>query len=336
MSNDNENQKLKTVIVFHHTDLDGMGVKILGKLYANKLGCLCETYRCNYNDVNEKVLTVLNSKEFDNVSQIIIGDISVNEQVAKYLNNLYKIGVPIMLRDHHDTAKELNKYEWAFVTEKIDGISRCGTWLLYRELSDTLINVDTFVHSVDDWDTWKWVENNNTNAKKLNTLLQVVGEEVFTDYVLHLLSTNQINKPRDLFTNWANNVIDGHEQFVQKTAKTYGNCMKLVELSLKGYTQKYITGIIFCNHDISDVANIILEEHPEVDILMIVGLPRNISFRTRKDLEIPLGEIAKATTGSGGGHPKSAGSVISREQFESILFNMIGTLSSEITINEIQ
>ena len=328
MTNENIDQKVKTVIVFHHSDLDGIGVKILGKLYANKLGCLCETYKCNYNDVNEIVLKALSSRTFEDVYEIIIGDISVHEQVAQFLDSLYKSGVPIRLRDHHATAKELNKYEWAFVDEEFNGVPRCGTWLLYRELNNLLPDIGTFVELVDDWDTWKWVKNYNVYAKRLNILLQVTGDEVFTDYIIHLLSTTHIVVSIELFTTWADSIIDGHEIFVEKVAKLCNNNMKLVNLSLANREQKYLTGIIFCNNDISDVADIILKENPQIDTLMIISLPGHISYRTKKDLEIPLGELAEVTTGSGGGHPHSAGCTISKKQSDTILFNIIETLSS--------
>ena len=72
--------------------------------------------------------------------------------------------------------------------------------------------------------------------------------------------------------------------------------------------------------DMSEVGDALLDNHPELDILMMVAFPGMISWRTqKKDLPLPLGKIAKRATGDGGGHPMAAGSTISFEAFKDML-----------------
>ena len=311
---------MSKILIFHHSDLDGIGVKIVGIRVAQMEGKEYETYKCNYNDVNNIIRDRLN-KGLDGVDTILIGDISVDQYTAQLLEDTRKTyDIDLMLRDHHATAEWLDKaYEWAFVAEKLDEVPYCGTYLLAREFPAVMNELKVFVDTVDDWDTWKWTKNNNEDAKKLNGLLQVVGEERFTDYILHnVYEENKkigciISDSSDLFDTWASSMVEAHDLFVQKTAK---NCAKnMFTTTVTARNHVYLTGVVFCNSDISDVANDILDNHPELDILMLVGFPRNISFRTHKELDVPLGDIAKMMTGSGGGHPQAAGSVISKKQF---------------------
>ena len=303
-------------LVFHHSDLDGMGVKVVGTMAANRLGYTeVETFKCNYNDVNEIVMERL-QKDLSDVGLIIIADISVNEQVAEFIDKeIYgNCKMTVVLRDHHATAEHLNQYDWAEVHEKIDGIPRCGTWQLAKAFPEQITDMDVFIEAVDDWDTWKWIEKGNEYAKALNSLFQVIGEEKFTEYLTEssIPKCCQV-KPEYLLNDWAKSMIEAHQLSIEKTAKICEKDMWTTKMKVKG--QEYLTGVVFCNHDISDISNQILKNHPELDALMAVSFPRSISFRTQKQLDVPLGDIAKLMTGSGGGHPQAAGCVISKEQF---------------------
>ena len=40
-------------LIFHHTDLDGIGIKIVGSVAANRLGYKeIETFKCDYHSIN--------------------------------------------------------------------------------------------------------------------------------------------------------------------------------------------------------------------------------------------------------------------------------------------
>lgn len=320
---------MSKMLIFHHSDLDGMGVKIVAIRQAQLQEMEYETFKCNYTDVNEIVRQRI-SESLDDVVEIVIGDISVDENTAVILHTTcFRQNIKLTLRDHHATAEHLNKYDWAVVREHKDGVPYCGTHLLAEEFPEVFNEFQAFIQTVDDWDTWKWVKNGNNTAKDLNALFQVIGEERFTEYILRLYE-GTISDPIQLFNSWAASIVEAHNLFVEKTAKNCENSMWTMELKVPLKQRSYKTGIIFANNDLSDIANIILSKHPELDILMIMSYPKTISYRTRKSLDIPLGDLAQMITGKGGGHPQSAGSTISPKvfgkTFERALKSMSGNL----------
>lgn len=331
MVNVEENMVVNKILVFHHSDLDGMGVKIIGMKYAEYAGFDCETYKCNYQDVNEIIRTTLEKADLNTVEEILIGDISVDQETAEYLDELYKHGVKIRLRDHHKTAEWLNILDWAQVSEKVNGTDRCGTWLLAMSegFEEVYKKFKLFVDTVDSWDTWKWKSEGNTDAHKLNELFQVLGEKEFTRYMLYEYPTF-LNKD-NLFDPYAEIWIEAHSKQVDKIVSNCEKHMYTTNLSVdtKYCREKFMSGVVFCNTDLSDVADKILSNHPELDILVLVSMPRTISLRTQKNLSIPMGDLAKRLTGSGGGHPKAAGATIPQRKFKKLISKFFGTMSDD-------
>lgn len=316
---------MKHVLIFSHTDLDGIGGIIVSKRYAEMKNLPYEFYRCNYTDINEtvgKIVQLYMPKELDS---ILISDISVNEEIAELLESYHSAGVNVVLRDHHATATWLNQYDWAFVSETDGkGILRCGTYWMAKEFPEIFKELKTFVLAVDSWDTWKWKEKNNIAAKNLNSFLSVVGYREFIDYI-DSLDMENINNPKDMFNDYAKAIIEAHDKIVGKMAWNCERSMWVCDMTIHNYTMH--AGIIFCSHDLSDVANIILDKHPELDFLTLFSMPRSVSFRSQKKLPVDLGYVAKAMTGNGGGHPYAAGATINKYQFRDIFGDVMDALN---------
>lgn len=320
----------KCVYVFHHTDLDGMGVKILGILYARQRGLACKTIPCSYGKVNQEVCQAI--KVIDDMEEIIIGDISVNEDTAERLEDVYRDGLPIRLRDHHDSADWLNKYEWAIVKEADDGgIARCGTWWLAQDEDMKKIRdkLSVVINAIDQWDTWKWKESRYMPARQLNSLLSILGQDDFVQYILE--NQDNFKSDKDLFTERMEIMLETYNRQIENQVALCEKFMYTMNLwtqvpdkkpgvqrKLKK-TVKLYTGIVFLNNELSAVGDAILDKHPELDVLMILAFPGMISWRTQKELPISLAKIAKRATGFGGGHPSAAGSTISFSSFKDIL-----------------
>lgn len=314
---------MKTLYVFHHTDLDGMGVKFLGMQLAKNFKCKVKTFACNYSEIDDAILNNLQKANLDNTRGILIGDISVNAKTAEFLNNLYNEGMDVVLRDHHASADWLNKYDWAIVSElDDDGVPRCGTKLVYETYTSYLQcldkNLQVLVETINDWDCWLWKEHQNDYAKFLNMLHRLWGDNKFIKY-LEGLDMNNVKAPEDLFTTEAKVSVDVFNSMVERTASKCEKSLIVTNMKFprrhgRGKSVTLKCGVIFANDNISFIADEILNKHPEIDYIMCFGLPKYVSFRTQKDLAIPLPKIAKMTTGNGGGHPHSAGAVISEHQ----------------------
>ena len=327
----------KYVYIFHHTDLDGMGVKVLGMLYAEAKGLPYQTIGCSYGRVNTEVCNAI--KIVDDVEEIIIGDISVNEDTAERLDDLYKDGMPIRLRDHHDAAAWLNKYDWALVGElDNDEIARCGTWWLANDddMKSISQRLKVVIECIDQWDTWKWKESKFEPARKLNSLFSILGEQEFTQYLIDGYKNNTFKSLDDLFSERTQIMLECYNRYISSQVALAEKFMYTMNLWTQISTQqpgvvrklkttiKLNTGIVFVTGDLSEVGDRILDNHPELDVLMMIAFPGLISWRTQKDLPISLGKIAQRATGNGGGHPKAAASTISFAQFKDIMTKFMG------------
>ena len=93
--------------LFTHTDLDGVGCEILGKLVFKEN---INIERCGYGNIDSKVEEFLT--DINKYDKVFITDISVNKKVADKLNN---ISDKVVLLDHHKTALWLNEYPYALV-----------------------------------------------------------------------------------------------------------------------------------------------------------------------------------------------------------------------------
>ena len=89
------------------------------------------------------------------------------------------------------------------------------------------------------------------------------------------------------------------------------------------YAIDFTAGVVYLDRNLSDVGNTLSENHPELDFIILVSMPKTISFRCIKDLPVPLGIIANYFGGNGGGHPKAAGCVLPEDTAIKVL-NFLG------------
>jgi len=88
------------VKLFTHTDLDGVSCGIIGKLAFPEINI----EYCDYDNVNDKIKQYIESEEYKDYDTIFITDISVNEEVAKLIDNVFTQEHEFVLLDHHKTA----------------------------------------------------------------------------------------------------------------------------------------------------------------------------------------------------------------------------------------
>lgn len=330
----------KTALIFSHTDLDGVGGIIVGRKYAAQRGYKPYYHRCNYSNVNTKILEMLDVYGTDEIGCILISDISVDKSVAEVLDGLQEQGMDILLCDHHDTATWLNEYPWAFVAETdSEGRRRCGTYWLAR-LLNLYDDMKVFVNLVNAWDCWTWKDTGTIAARNLNALYSTIGAQDFIEYI-ESIDMSQVTRSSDLFTDWATTVITTFNRIIEKYSYHTNKQLwkgKFLVKNKKGRTLELYGGIAFINHEISFIADYIAAENPELDFLLIYALPRSVSLRThRTDLAIDLGELAELMTGSGGGHPTAAGATVSFNQFTRMITRTIADWShGNVSVSELE
>lgn len=264
----------------------------------------------------------------------------------------------IQLFDHHATSGYLNKYDWAWSheTDEDSGKKKCGTqWVYEFLLNEAMLNsyhihdevqrsLRKFVTLVNLWDTWRWVEdfpeNPCTPAQELNMIYSLEGKKIFMERYIEKISNGEemIDEEEELLLQCKRQEIEkdisNKDDEMITTSLRYEtesnqiefirNYLESNHITDKSYLlDKYIKvfqiGVVYLDRNISDVGNALAAKHPELDFIVIISLPKTVSFRTVKDLDVPLGIIANYFTGKGGGHPKSAGGVLPYELKFSIL-----------------
>lgn len=295
---------LDKVKLFTHTDLDGVGCAILGKyMFKDDI----DIEYCDYDNVNVKINTFLESEDYKKYIQIFITDISVNEEVASKLNSIHE---KVKLLDHHKTALWLNKYDWALVEEIDDelNLKTSGTYMFYKyickEVTDFGI-MNTFANLVRRYDTWEWKEENDIVPKRLNDLYYIYGRNEFLNKVIKYLNDKTdylMNEQDNLLLRLKQSEID---DYLDKKNKS------IIRTNILGYS----AGVIFAERFHSEIGNRLCEMNSDLDFVVIINVDYSISYRTIKDIDLSV--IAKNF--GGGGHVRASGSPIPKELKEIII-----------------
>lgn len=268
--------------LFTDNDLDGVGCAILGLLAFKELSI----EYCGYNNINEKLIEFIKN---DNDTFIYITDLSVNDEVAQMLEKRGKV----CLIDHHKTALELNKYNFASVIVEIDGVLQCGTSLFYDYLIDSRpfeskIGIINFVENVRLYDTWDWKKFNKQTPKDLNDILKIIGITDFIDTMIN--NSFELTKLDKTMLKYRRNEID---EFIKRKLKTvkYTDFQGFKIASVLCDTYAYT----------SELGNKMCEVL-DIDIAFLI-YDGGVALRSLGDIDVSV--IAKHF--GGGGHKNAAG-----------------------------
>jgi oligoribonuclease NrnB/cAMP/cGMP phosphodiesterase (DHH superfamily) len=278
------------VILFTHDDMDGSGPAIIAKKF---FGDRVKVVHCSNDTVNNKIQKFMDKKEYENYDLVFIADISVNEELAKQIDNL--IRDKVFLFDHHQTALNLAEYDWAEVVVKYhNGKAASGTSLFYDFMRThyDIPKCDHFVDLIRQYDTWEWFANNNLDAKRLANLFSIYG---LSEFVRRYTS---LDISEFEFSEVENQILDMEAKRIQ----TYMDeaCKSLMPYEFDGYK----VAVTFAELYTSELGNYICNNHPEYDLALIINLGRSVSLRTVRD-DVDVSAIAKKF--GGGGHRKASG-----------------------------
>ncbi|GAA0102576.1 oligoribonuclease NrnB [Paraclostridium bifermentans] len=275
-----------------HNDLDGIGCHVVAKYFLEEE---IDVDYCTYKNVNEVVLEVIEKHE--QYDKIFITDISVNEEIAKRLDEIKnKVG----LFDHHPTALFLNEYDWASVEIECEKGKTCGTKMIFDFLRRDNINpsICYFVELVRKYDTWEWKDKYDDEIpKQLNDLMYMIGRKEFVDDMIYKTKSNEV-----LFDSLYCKLLELKQREIDNYIKQKDK--NLIIKDILGYN----AGIVFAESHTSELGNKLSELHPELDFIAMIN-QETISYRTIKD-DVNLSEVSKCF--GGGGHPKASGSQVSR------------------------
>lgn len=299
---------LKTIKVFTHTDLDGVGCEIVSKVIFGKESVDCELH--NYDTINARIKEFIDSQEYKQYGHIFITDIRVNEEVAELINNTCADMVTLL--DHHKTALSLNKYKWARV--EIEGKLELtsGTELLLLDTWCTHIkSLNDWVENIKRWDTWLWsTKYNDILPKQLNDLYYLLGREVFVKEALNCINNSKYVK--DFILKYKQ-ILDINQRQIEEYIQSKNKSIIKIDIN------NYKVGVVFADKHHSELGNELSKLNKDCDYIMIIN-GNLVSLRTIKD-NVDCGKIAEAH--NGGGHQKAAGFTIDESKILEFIKNTL-------------
>lgn len=315
------------VLLITHNDLDGTWPTVLAKAVFRSVTVI----HCSNAVMSSAIKYHVTNPETSTLYDIVIAcDISCTEEDAAIID-AYPNRVKFILLDHHPTAKHLNKYKWAVVSELAPEddsrykkfqlpsgyqLKASGTALLFNYIEFFSLDenskadwetMTTYVHMVSAYDTWEWHDVFGPSyeiCRQLNSLLYIYGidrfERMFLERVLHpigsLLSAEDYE-----WLETEQKKIDDH---ISRLKNAIQECT--IEF---GGTQ-YSAVFCYTGQYLAQVFEYMRDTYVGKD-LYIINSGTSISVRATKP-EINAGAIVTAF--GGGGHPGAAGFKIPFEQ----------------------
>ncbi|MDQ0220357.1 oligoribonuclease [Peribacillus cavernae] len=288
-----------------HNDLDGVSCGILAKL------ALKGKVDVSYNSIsalNHQVEAFL--EKGDPETELLITDLSVNEENEKRISEFVAAGGHVKLIDHHKSAEHLNQYNWAAVTvTQTDGKQASATslffeYLLQRGLLDPTATLTEFIELVRQYDTWEWDKNNNITSKQLNDLFFMFSINEFEEKLIHKLTNNTAF----LFDEIEQKLLNVEENRVERYIVRKKREVYQINIG------NHLAGIVHAESYHSELGNELSKEFPHLDYIAIIMVgSKRISLRTIHD-EVDVSEVAAKY--DGGGHQKASGCNLTPKAFQ--------------------
>jgi uncharacterized protein len=287
-------------MIVTHYDADGKGCLVLAKKFIKEIGRYSICDYSNVNDIVNDYLDAVEGNKTDDVT-LIITDITVSKETARRIEDMkHKFGFLLFIDHHPNNNYYLKNYDWA----KLYDSNTSATKALYMYLIEIGLVVDAeydqFVLSVDEWDTWKWEDTGNQNAKLVNDLAYNLKTHDFLNRFLMNPSLT-LSKREKL-------VLGIREEDVIAT-------IEKIRPMLNGKTC-----YVFADKYVAEISLHIFETYPDVEILIVLNpINNSISYRS-KTSTYNVAEIASRNGGNG--HAPSAGSPLNIE-IKSKMIDMI-------------
>ena len=289
---------MKTLILSHKADIDGLSPVIFLKLIREKLDVIL----LNANDICPKIHEIIKSQSYKKYDEIFVTDLTLDKKTCDLIMSTGDSD-KFHTFDHHAFDLSANEYPFGVAISRNDeGVNECATSLFYKYLveryPETFDNtaMREYTELVRLNDTWDWAKTNNQDAKNLSELHSILGRDNYIETYLEFLKTN---KEKFYYTPDQQYILkieqDRITRYLEETEKT------MFHATLCGKR----CGIVFAESHRSILGNYLTEKYSHlIDFVVIINMQQGISLRSRTE-DVDVSEIAAIY--GGGGHIKAAG-----------------------------
>lgn len=331
---------------FTHTDLDGVMSNLLIRSMYMKLGYSVTCESCGYHNIDDKIISYLNSRDYDPSVVIVITDICPSYEVACKLDNLPNKKILI---DHHQSSREdmCRKngkdidFKWMYIQEGDSAtmycykyvLDMCSTFKDDNKLYLWFKKYKEVVYLTDLWDTKsRSCEEYRANLSRitlLNNLMSALGMNEFTSRFL-------IN-PEFVLSSVEYAKIEVAEKIKDKHCKGI-NVYRFVKELENG--EKLLYGLCFSGNYRSEVASYQFGMDNNLGILFVIDMNSCGGSLRRSEFNklggcVDLTKIAVQFDENGGGHPFAAGFGFEIGDYNSIISKIVkGDFKVELEVIE--
>jgi oligoribonuclease NrnB/cAMP/cGMP phosphodiesterase (DHH superfamily) len=242
-----------------------------------------------------------------------------------------------LLYDHHETALQLNKYDWAKVQTSLGDFKTSATLVLYTDRlkndfdnEDVRVDMDIvdivkqpcngalfdFVKLVNNWDTFMWEKYGRFDSRTLNDIFGISGFDEFIEKYIPLTSMYRNQLKHNDYDIYETTILrKSIEEYISK---------KLNEITYVYDDVGRKVAFITCDRKdaLSELGNRFLRNEDVGCSYIAIFYGTGIALRSIGDFDVS--EIAKKN--GGGGHKNAAGYRINNVQ---ALNNIIFTYSQK-------
>ena len=343
----------KKVLLLTHTDMDGSGAAIVLKA-ALPEDVTVDVQHCSNSTMSKDILKAVTTYDVAKKYDLIIAcDISCLLIDAERINTS-NFKNKFVLLDHHDTAKFLNKFDWACVHPSIicdeyrnnaygDKVSlghSSGTSLMYDYLryydfigDEITVNPNCnaktlryLTHMITLFDTWDFREvfgEADITPYELNQAFTGMGSDIFEKKIYErCMRAENGNTPKEnIFDDLVKTILRIEQNKVQAHTDTVRKRLVNEHIVLDNITYSMVYG--YTDKYLTEVFDMMLEDYPDSD-LYAINYGTGVSVRSRKP-DIHVGNLLKNI--GGGGHAGAGGVKIqSSEQRKYIEAALHGTI----------
>ncbi len=289
---------MKTLILSHKADIDGLSPVIFLKLIREKLDVIL----LNANDICPKIHEIIKNQSYKKYDEIFVTDLTLDKKTCELIMSTGDSD-KFHTFDHHAFDLSANDYPFGVaISKNNEGVNECATSLFYKYLvehyPETFDNntLREYTELVRLNDTWDWAKTNNQDAKNLSEIHSILGRDNYIETYLDFLKTN---KDKFYYTDDQKYLLkieqDRINRYLEETEKT------MFHATLCGKR----CGIVFAESHRSILGNYLTEKYSHlIDFVVIINMQQGISLRSRTE-DVDVSEIASIY--GGGGHVKAAG-----------------------------